>query len=70
MAIFVLCRGAHTINNDAAAVCLVLRQFRHKILGNLPTLVSGSPDDETARNVLNRLIRHLEDDTFFLDLEG
>jgi hypothetical protein len=61
-------RAGHTINGDTTFIRLVSGQLGHEVLCDFPSLVTSSPNDESARHLYDALVGHLKHHTLLLDL--
>lgn len=56
------------VDEETPSLGLDVRELGHKVSGNVPGSVTGSPDEETVRNLFDFLIGVLDDDALGLDV--
>ena len=61
-------QARRTIDGDTAPVRLGTRELGHKVAGDLAEGVTSSPNDKTAGDLDDALVRHLKDNALLLDL--
>jgi len=54
-----------TVDDETSSLSLVLGELGHEVSGDLSRGVSGSPDEETVRDLLDLLVTVLDDDRLF-----